>query len=643
MTQRINNLLLALLVIWTPMAFFVRAADGFTLTKEWVGLLTAAGFALLALMKDTSVYRQPLVVFTLVFAFWMTLDAYGVGVVKSNVGPSSVHLWLIAGTLIAVVYACSKGLAYERLLRYAVGTGAFLSLYAFFQVLGMDHYDWNTKFEARAFATLGNPDYLGGYLVALLPLGFVLTLRTYGQLPFNTKNRNPASPSQKAWFFLRAITLLLFVGLLLTRVIGSFAALGVAGLFVAGSFFFSTGRELFNKNRRYVFITLGLLVAGAGIYLYRHGGLSVLSSKQVSIQQRLDNYQVAWAMVKDHPWTGVGLGQIGVQYPKYQAAAYAPADYPAHPFTYSEHVHNDFLQFWVEGGLVGLALFLVVLLAYGWASWHVFNNPEVKRENKELLLASLAAMAALLGQSLSNFPLQVAPTAVLFGLFLAAPLALRPISAPKPATLSPIQQGVLALGLLVVLVLSTHSIAASVALRDTLGETNAGKKELSLQYGNRLTQLDAQDPKVWKAQADALMLNQKMDEAYAAYEKAVQLDPLDPEVPALMANLRIQQGQFAQALDLCDKSLALTPNYYGPVWAKAVCLFQLKRYAESAKNFENFLLYAPNDAQTYLNLGVCYIQLHRKADAIAAWKKSYQLDPNNTVSLAYLKSVGVKL
>jgi tetratricopeptide (TPR) repeat protein len=368
-----------------------------------------------------------------------------------------------------------------------------------------------------------------------------------------------------------------------------------------------------------------------------------LSAKQASIQQRLDNYQVAWTMVKDHIWLGVGVGQIGVQYPKYQALAYSPAEYSAHPFTYSEHVHNDFLQFWVEGGLVGLGLFIMILLAYGWASFRVFSNAEVKRENKELLLASLAAMAALLGQSLSNFPLQVAPTAVLFGLFLAAPLALRPVSVSRSAILSSTQQGLLALGLLVVLVLSGHSIAVSVALRDTIGETNAGKKELAFQYGNRLTQLDAQNPKAWKTQASALALNQKMDEAYAAYDRALQLNPNDPETLAQMANLRIQQGKFAEGLDLSEKALAVTPNYYGPIWTKAVCLFQLKRYEESAKNFESFLGYAPIDAQTYLNLGVCYIQLHRKADAITAWKKSYQLDPSNTVSLAYLKSVGVKL
>lgn len=644
MTNRMNNIFMALLIVWMPLAFFVRAADGFTLAKEVVGLVAVAYFAIVAGMKEGSVYRQPLVVFLLLFALWMAGDSYAVALVKPFVGPATFHLWLMAGTLIGVVYACSRGLAYERLLRYAAGTGAFMALYGFFQVLGMDHFDWNTKFQTRAFATLGNPDYLGGYLAALLPVVFVLTLRTYGQLPFFLKKKAvPATSSQKAWFWLRGMTLLLFVGLLLTRVAGSFVALGLAVLFLAAAFFFPAGRELFQRNTRYVLISLAVLVLGAGAYFYRHGGLDVFSAKQVSVEQRLFNYRVAWAMVKDHPWTGIGLGQIGVQYPQYQATLYAPADYPDHPFVYSEHVHNDFLQFWVEGGTVGLALFLLVLAAYGWAVVRAFRSPEVSRQNKELLLAAMAGLAALLGQSLSNFPLLVAPTAALFGLFLAAPLALRSVPMVKKSELTYIQKALLGSVLLVVLILGTHAIAASVALRDTIGETNAGKKDWALQFANRLTRLTPQDPRAWKAKAAALILAQNDEDAYADYEKTIELDPNDVQTLSEMAVFLVKQGKFAQALDVSDRVLAIAPNYFGPVWTRAVCLFELKRYAESAKGFESFLQFAPDDAQTYLNVGVCYIQLHRKADAIAAWEKCHQLDPNNAQAVVYLKSQGIKL
>jgi O-antigen ligase/Flp pilus assembly protein TadD len=644
MNNRFNQILLTLLLVWVPLAFFVRAADGFTLAKELVGLLAVVYFMVLTLMKGTAVYRQPLVITTILFTLWMVADSYGVSLVKAYVLPGSFHLWLILGTLVAVVFACSKGLSYERLLHWAVATGSFMALYGFVQVLGMDRYNWTTRFETRAFATLGNPDYLGGYLVALVPLAFVLTLRTYGQLPFDFKKRVPANPSQKAWFWLRFFTLLMFAGLLLTKVKGSFIALAIVMVFMGIAFLFPAGRELFRQNKRYVLITLSLLVAGAGFYLYRHGGLESFGAKQVSVEQRINNYKVAWAIVQDHFWTGVGLGQVGVQYPKYQAVPYTPAEYPEHPYTYSEHVHNDFLQFWVEGGLIGLVLFLGVLAVYGWNVFHFFKNPGIRKENKELLLAVLAAMTALLAQSLSNFPLLVAPTAVLFGLFLAAPLALRPpVSTHAAFKLSISQQAILALSLLVFLTLGLQSLAASIAIRNTRGETNLGKADMAVYFGKRLTALSPQDPKAWNALGAALALDGKNDEACDAYQKSADLNPNFVENLSAMGNIRVSQGRFTEALVLSERGLAITPNYAVLLWVRGVSLFQFKRYEESAKSFETFLTYAPNDSQTYLNLGVCYIQLNRKEDAINAWKKSYQLGPENQQALVYLKSQGVVL
>ncbi len=644
MNNRFNQILISLLLVWVPLAFFVRAADGFTLAKELVGLLVVIHFAFLTGMKGASIYRQPLVITTLLFTLWMVADSYGVSLVKYEVMAGSYHLWLILGTLVAVLFVCSKGVSYEKTLMGAVATGAFMSLYGFFQVLGMDHYDWNTHFEARAFGTLGNPDYLGGYLVALLPLAFVLTLRTYGQLPFGIKKVIPANSSQKTWFWLRAMTLLIFVGLLLARVKGSFIALTLAVIFMGLFFLFPIGRELLLKNKRYVLICLGVLAVGAGTYIYRHGGLEALSAKQVSVEQRIANYQVAWTMVKDNLWTGVGLGQIGVQYPKYQALAYTPAEYPDHPFTYSEHVHNDFLQFWVEGGLIGFVLFLIVLGVYGFNSIQLFKASDISKEKKELLFAVLASMTALLAQSLSNFPLQVAPTAILFGLFLAAPLALRPSSSINSSyKLSMVQQAILTLSISIFLVLGVLAIAGSIAARDTRGETGAGKGELAVNFGDRWLALNPQNSKAWNAKGSALSLAGKPDEAYAAFQKSLELNPDYVESLTQMANIRVAQGKPGEALELCDKALAITPNYSSPIWTKGVSLFQLKRYEESAKAFESFLTYAPRDTQTYLNLGVCYIQLHRKADAVAAWKKAYEYDPSNIQALAYLKSQGVIL
>ena len=73
----------------------------------------------------------------------------------------------------------------------------------------------------------------------------------------------------------------------------------------------------------------------------------------------------------------------------------------------------------------GLLLFLGVLVLWVSSVQKALKDGAVPSGSKDLLIGIVGGMVALLVQSLTNFPLQVAPTAILFGLYLAAPLALR--------------------------------------------------------------------------------------------------------------------------------------------------------------------------------------------------------------------------
>lgn len=623
--ERLPSILLALLFAWMPLVFFVRAADGFTLTKEVVAALGVAGLGVFALDGGARLLRFVLVQAVLGFTLWMVLDSLAVGELKMEAVKGSVHILLMAGAFLAVVSACSRGISYEKLIHGALLAGGLMALYGLFQTVGWDRLHWNTHFESRAFSTLGNPDYLGGHLAVLLPLAFILTLRS------------PAL--SKTWLWYRGVTLVLFVGLLTTRVRGSFLALGGAALFLGVAFFTSWGRPLFNRSRRFVLLTLGVLLVGVIAFLARHGGLEAFSVHQFSVRQRVEIYKVAWEMVKDHPWLGIGLGQVGVQFPAYQARPFSPGDFAQHPYTYSEHIHNEFLQFWVEGGLPGLLLFLAVLLAFVLAVARFLRNPETKARDKEIMIGVAGGVTALLLQSLSNFPLQLAPTTVLFGLLLAAPLALRP-APPVPFSLSGGRRVLLALVGLAVLGLGARALAASIAFRDTVGETSLGHSPLAVYYGGRLVGLSPRNPKAWNAYAGALESGGQAEQAFQAYGKSLGLNPQYVESLLAMAKIRLSQGNFGETLDLCRKAEAVTPNYAAPLWPMAISLFELQRYGEAAKAFEQFSTYSPNDFQAYLNLGVCYIKLKRKAEAVAAWKRAYALNPADPQVAQYLKANG---
>jgi O-antigen ligase len=76
--------------------------------------------------------------------------------------------------------------------------------------------------------------------------------------------------------------------------------------------------------------------------------------------------------------------------------------------TYFNHAHNDYLELWLETGVVGaaiLALFLAWFIPAAWLAW---------RSPTPLAQASSAAIVLLLAQSTVDYPLRTETLAVLF-------------------------------------------------------------------------------------------------------------------------------------------------------------------------------------------------------------------------------------
>jgi O-antigen ligase len=629
MVKKINTLLLGLVFFWAPLTLSMRAADGFTLPKE-----ITAGAALVFLLGQAlggdwkGLWRSWLSRWMVFFAVWLLADSLTVGLLKMEALKGFVHVFLMAGSFLAVAWALTRGFSYEKLVHLSLFSGGILALYGVVQALGWDRFiAWNNRFDGRVFSTLGNPNYLAGHLSILLPVAFLLGLR--------------AGLWKVRWFWF-SLTALMLVGLGVTRVRGADLAFAGSFGFMAVFLVLPWGRKLARRNLGVLLSFLGILLAVGTWWLGHHGGFSIA---ETSVQQRLATYRVTWEMVKDHPWCGIGVGHLSAQYPLYQYRPYAPSEYPQHPFTITAHVHNEYLQFLAEGGWPALLLFLAVLISFVLAMIKLFRNPSVAEKDKELLIGIGAGVVAALIQALSNFPFQIAPTAVVFGLWLAAPLAFGSGEGGKLKTSS---NGFFKMTLALAatacfLSVGLKAFEASVAQRNTEGESSLGNHANALYYAERLTALSSGNYQAWFAYGKALEGVGKMSEAVAAYQKSIAINPNHVLGLATLANLQLRSGSVGEALLNCDKAQTLVPNYPGPFWLRATGLYQLRRYEEASQEYLRYIDYDPNSAQAFLNLGVCYIQLKRKAEAVEAWKKSYALDPNNPQTAQYLKSQGVSL
>jgi len=122
----------------------------------------------------------------------------------------------------------------------------------------------------------------------------------------------------------------------------------------------------------------------------RHFMMERLAFQKLSGQLRLNIWQGAWAMIKDHPMLGVGLRNYQNLATQYQEFYYQPQtgqliSTETHPYP-----HNLFLAIWVELGLLGLLVFLAILIKF------FIQGHKTTKTNISTPLVTISIMAALI-------------------------------------------------------------------------------------------------------------------------------------------------------------------------------------------------------------------------------------------------------
>lgn len=133
----------------------------------------------------------------------------------------------------------------------------------------------------------------------------------------------------------------------------------------------------------------------------RAGSLSALGHDG-SWQQRLRAWHGAEQMVAARPLTGWGLGQYpGVQWRfTHIGRILSPVQRPS----LSEEAHDLYLQTTAETGLIGVALFLAVLAAFGARAWRALRQAagQPARSRDGFLVATLALIAGTAVDALAS-------------------------------------------------------------------------------------------------------------------------------------------------------------------------------------------------------------------------------------------------
>jgi len=221
----------------------------------------------------------------------------------------------------------------------------------------------------RASATFDHPNVLGTFLLGIIPAGAVLCAR-----------REPGRPAR----------VLLATGLVVCVVAIVYTFSRSAWLGAAVGLLIVVARPQF-RTASILLPALGLAVAVA---LLPPGARRILWDRGGTVQSydagRLYSWHAAVAMIRAHPFLGVGPGRFDDVYDQYGAAR---SEYRQNRL-HTMDAHNTFLDLAAEGGLLTMVPFaggVGVVLALVW------------RRRKVLEPGALAVMAGLTGIFVQSF------------------------------------------------------------------------------------------------------------------------------------------------------------------------------------------------------------------------------------------------
>ncbi|HEY3412077.1 MAG TPA: O-antigen ligase family protein [Armatimonadota bacterium] len=508
-------------------------------------LAAVAGLAWLADRRRDLRFPRP--------AFW--LWGFIAWSVVTVVGQTSLHASLLAlSDLVsyAVLFVLAADASDDDLLRPL----ALCALFAGCAVaagIGIAH-SVDSGPGWREFGPFATPNLFASYLVTLLPVAFLMAVRSLRKdvsLPGDRR-----TPANVASVMLGIVAMAVgFTALLLTGSKGAVGALVAAVVVV-----FAIARPWRQLRGAMVGMAVLVLVFATGI-----GGRTLLgrvesagTTEVHSTQFRVLTWKGAARMAAAHPLIGTGIGTFGAAFNRYAIAGWTQA------------AHNAYLQAAAETGVPGLVLFLVALCSaaaglltrarggslvaagalaglvaaalhngvdYGWSLW----GPSAAMWG--LIGLGLGSTGALKSPRWLTAAIGIAMAATLVGgLLVANAAALSEAALDRTSNMTPIQR-----------VVALRSARALDPLDGLLARemgvalAQTGARQDALGALGEATRLSPFDAVAWRLYGEA-QLGQP-DEARKAFARGLAVSPHSLKILLDLASLEEQAGNHEAALN----------------------------------------------------------------------------------------------
>lgn len=380
------NLLEPILITFLSLAVILFGA-----VYSWIAMMFCAVIFVLAIVYlpvlfELSFYSKKFLISSCVFFVWIMMQR-----IFFAVNPYSFDLELLKWVAVAFLFLLIQTFTpavIHRLMAAIVILGVFECFYGVWQVVSESEMIlWEPKEFYRGFVTgtYINKNHLAGMLGISLGFNWGLWMSSWGK-------RKDIS------FFLAIAFLVQFSVLLQTGSrmgIFSFVVSLILSLFV------------YENSRKFSKKFLGMIIV-LGISLFF--SLDVLKQRFIDFDLWIGSGLGRWRVwqdsveiLKDHFWTGIGLGGFQWVFPSYQSQTLTMG---------WAHAHNDYLELMIELGGIGFFLFVTVIVFFFYALKKCWvSRPHTE---KETFLGCGVAAVSFLIHSTADFNFAIPANLFLF-------------------------------------------------------------------------------------------------------------------------------------------------------------------------------------------------------------------------------------
>lgn len=555
-----------------------------------------------------------------------------------------------------------------KLIKFWLASAAIVSIYGVMEHFGIDKNIWVQDVQSRVFSSLGQPNWLAAWLVALTPLTWSFALNE--NLKTNIEKLNLKSLNFWVYF---SLSVLFFWTLVFTKSRSGMLGMGVAFVIFWSAYFWQK-RKMFKE-----FILPFAIISSSLLIISLISGNQIIPSLN-SILSKSANTQVAapvtgTALESGGTESGVirkivwnGAIQIWQHYPILGTGVetFAFSYYLHRPiehnltsewdFIYNK-AHNEFLNFMANSGTVGIISYLVLIgfIIYSFIKFKT-NNLSDLSYGSDLLIISYSLLAGFVSLSVSNFfGFSVVPTQLQFFLFPAFAVASSMEFVARKGENKKIQPGQKVLIVCVLLatgylLLATYRYWYSDVLYARGKNFNTlSRPDLAVPILNMAIKYEPSQALYYGEIANsfstlAMAYSQAKNTTEAGQFASLALNNIQKGVILAPANINLRRTMFgiyvrlstidekylAIARDLLAETIKLAPTDPKLIFNLGVADANLGQYEKAATDFQKTIELKANYNEARIQYAALLVHLNRGKEAKEQLLYVLTQDPNNT-------------